>query len=59
MKHQDEIEKNEPPVREEELMQEILPLLEDYFIGEFSLNGKEILYRLPNGQRLIITAQTA
>lgn len=49
---------NEPPVKAEELMEEIFPLLQDYFIGEISLDGDGIVYKLPNGQIFRITAKT-
>lgn len=41
-------------VSAEELAQEILPLLEDYFIGDFSSEGGAITYRLPDGQTFVI-----
>lgn len=60
MSHQivDEIAKNEPPVQAETLLEEILPLMEEYFVGEVSLVGKELVYRMPNGQSFKITAES-
>ena len=48
--------KNEPAVSAESLLEEIYPLLQDYFRGEISLNKNGITYVLPNGQKFIITA---
>lgn len=55
--HYDELVKNESPIRAEELLEELLPLMEEYFIGEISLAGKELIYRMPNGQTFKIMAQ--
>ena len=54
----DELLKNEPPIKAESLLCEILPLMEEYFIGNLSFEGRAILYRLPNGQKFKITAQS-
>lgn len=48
--------KNEPKVSAEEILFELFPLLKDYFEGEFKLGEKEIIYSLPNGQQIYITA---
>lgn len=48
--------KNEPPVTACDLLAEIMPLLKDYFIGQFSLDGEGIKYTLLNGQRFKIFA---
>ncbi|MDE6411774.1 MAG: hypothetical protein K2L02_04475 [Clostridia bacterium] len=58
MDNQGEIEKNERPVCEDELTQEIFLLMKDYFNGKPYLRGKEIIYHLPNGQRFKISVQT-
>lgn len=39
------------------LLEEIKPLLEDYFVGETSSADGGILYRLPNGQSFLIKAE--
>ncbi len=59
MKNQDEIAKNELPVCEDDLTQEIFLLMKDYFNGKSYLSGKEIIYHLLNGQRFKITVQKA
>lgn len=58
MKNQsyDQIETQEPKIQAKELMEEIFPLAEEYFVGETSFDGQGIVYRLPNGQRFRITA---
>lgn len=52
----DEIAKNESPITAEELLGEIAPLIEEYFLGEVRFDGKEIVYRLPNGQKFRLSA---
>jgi len=54
---EEEILKNEKPVEAGELLEEIKPLLEDYFIGDVSCNGEGIVYTLPNGQKFILSAK--
>lgn len=56
---QNELAKNEPPIEAKDLLAEIEPLLDDYFVGEICLDGEGINYVMPNGQKFIITAQTA
>lgn len=51
------VAKNELPVTAQQVLTEILPLLRDYFVGDFSYGGQGILYRLPNGQRFYIAAR--
>ena len=51
-----ELAKGEPSVTGKALLEEILPLMEDYFVGEISLKGNGLVYRMPNGQRFVITA---
>lgn len=47
----------EPAVKPSELMEEILPLWQEYFLGEITLLNGAIRYRLPNGQVFEITAK--
>jgi len=56
---EEEIAKDEPSVTEEELLAEIMPLLEDYFVGEIFLQKQGITYHLPNGQNFILKAKLA
>lgn len=49
--------KNEPPIQAKDLLQEILPLMQDYFVGDITLEANGILYRLPNGQNFLISAK--
>ncbi len=51
-----DLAKKEPPVTAYELLQEIMPLLSDYFEGDISLTICGIAYSLPNGQKFIIKA---
>ena len=52
-----ELAKGEPPITAEELLLEIVPLIEEYFVGEFALEKEGMAYSLPNGQRFLITAK--
>ena len=52
-----ELAKGEPPITARDLLLEILPLLKEYFVGEFSMEECGIVYRLPNGQSFCITAK--
>ncbi len=56
---EEELIKNEQPVTAKDLLEEIKPLLEDYFIGDISFDGKVIVYTLPNGQKFILKAEEA
>ena len=56
-KTDDELLKEEPPIEAESLLQELAPLLDEYFIGNISLDGRAIFYRMPNGQKFKITAR--
>lgn len=58
-KFTEEFAKNEPPVAVDGLLAEIVPLLEDYFVGAISFVGKAIIYCLPNGQKFILKAEAA
>ena len=40
-----------------ELLEEIMLLFKDYFVGEITLSEKGIEYRLENGQSFIISIQ--
>ncbi|MGN1103964.1 MAG: hypothetical protein ACI4QI_03730 [Candidatus Coproplasma sp.] len=53
---QDEILRNEPQINAGDLLAEIIPLLKDYFIGQFTLDGDGITYALLNGQKFTISA---
>lgn len=53
---QDETLKNEPPINASDLLAEIIPLLKDYFIGQFTIDGDSITYALLNGQKFTISA---
>lgn len=55
----DKFIKNELPIKACSLLAEIKPLLEDYFVGEISLDDRGITYILPNGQRFILSAVEA
>jgi len=56
---EEEIAKREPPITEEELLAEMIPLLEECFVGEISLQKRSITYDLPNGQKFILRAEQA
>ena len=49
--------KNEPPFKGEELVEEIQPLLDDYFEGEFEFNGKVVVCKFANGQVFHLKAE--
>ncbi len=51
-----DLAKKEPPVTANELLEEIVPLLREYFEGDISLTICGIAYSLPNGQKFIIKA---
>ncbi|MGN0822781.1 MAG: hypothetical protein ACI4NG_03315 [Candidatus Gallimonas sp.] len=48
---------DEPPVTEQELLEEVVPLLDDYFVGKFILSDRAITYLMPNGQRFRLIAE--
>lgn len=54
---EDKFAKNEPPITTNDLLAEIKPLFEDYFIGEISFDGQNIAYCLPNGQKFKLSAE--
>ncbi|MGN0817788.1 MAG: hypothetical protein ACI4L9_02355 [Candidatus Coproplasma sp.] len=49
--------KCESKVAAAELIKEILPLLEDYFVGDFLYDGNTLTYVMPNGQRFNLKAE--
>ncbi|MDE6302797.1 MAG: hypothetical protein K2M36_04345 [Clostridia bacterium] len=49
--------RKEKPINAEQLLYEIVPLIEEYFIGGISLKGNDIVYQLPNGQVFCISAK--
>lgn len=49
--------KNEPPFKGEEFVEEIQPLLGDYFEGEFEFNGKVVVCKFANGQTFHLKAE--
>ena len=52
-----ELAKTEAPITQAELLQEIFPLMQEYFVGQMKCDRNSILYRLPNGQCFRITAK--
>lgn len=52
-----ELAKKEPPVAAGDLILEILPLMQDYFVGDVTFDKGAITYRMPNGQKFRITAK--
>ena len=52
-----ELAREEQPIEGKDLLLEILPLLQEYFVGEITLEERGIVYRLPNGQSFVITAK--
>ena len=56
---QDETLINEPPINASDLLAEIYPLLEDYFVGQITFDGDNITYALLNGQKFAISATEA
>ncbi len=55
----EELIKNEQPVTANDLLAEIEPLLNDYFVGKITSDENGITYCLPNGQKFIIKAEIA
>lgn len=59
-KHMDDervLARDEAPIQARDLLQEILPLMQDYFVGDITLEKDGILYRLPNGQNFLISVK--
>ncbi|MDE7296861.1 MAG: hypothetical protein K2N84_06295 [Clostridia bacterium] len=49
--------KDEPPFPADDLLQEIAPLLEDYFVAQVGMGTHSVTLFFPNGQKLKLTAQ--
>lgn len=49
--------KKEPPITGGELLAEIKPLLDEYFLGEAVQEGEYLIYRMPNGQTWRLSAE--
>ena len=45
----------EKPIDSKDLLAEIFPLLDDYFIGEFALTNESIIMNMLNNQKFEIT----
>ncbi|MDE7215084.1 MAG: hypothetical protein K2N68_04545 [Clostridia bacterium] len=56
---ENETAKKEPPVAAKDLLEEIMPLLSDYFEGYIKLENYGIAYGMPNGQKFIFKAEEA
>ena len=54
-----QIAQNESPIDSKQLLAEILPIIEDYFVGNIKFEGQHIAYEMPNGQIFYITAKIA
>ena len=52
----DEFLQNEPQIEGNELLQEIAPILRDYFEGDINVYSFGMIYRMPNGQKYVINA---
>ena len=48
---------NEDLISGEQLLLEIAPLIEEYFLGSVLFDGQCISYQMPNGQIFNITAK--
>ncbi len=46
---------NEREIKTEELILELKPLIEDYFIGSFKVQGNKLNIEFLNGQNFILT----
>ena len=49
---------NEKKVMSNEVLEELEPIMKDYFAGKISFKKTKILYRLPNGQVFRILARS-
>ena len=56
---ENETAKKEPPVAAKNLLEEIYPLLGDYFEGDISMESRGIFYSMPNGQKFILKFEEA
>lgn len=52
----DETAENEPSIKPSDLLAELIPLLDHYFVGEITFDGENITYALLNGQKFTISA---
>ena len=52
-KYEELIAANEPPVSPQDLLDEIEPILKDYFVGQFHRGGNGLFYKLPNNQTFV------
>ncbi len=52
-----EMAKKEPLVAAKDVLEEIYPLLGDYFEGNIKMDSRDIFYSMPNGQKIIISAR--
>ena len=52
-----EMAKKESLVEAKDVLEEIYPLLDDYFEGNISMENRDIFYSMPNGQKFIISAK--
>lgn len=50
----DKFSKKEPRITSQNLIAELKPLLNNYFIGDVSLGYDGIVYTMPNGQTFLI-----
>ncbi|MDE7159102.1 MAG: hypothetical protein K2N74_05960 [Clostridiales bacterium] len=48
---------HEPDVSAQDFLAELVPLLSDYFEGKIAIINGSVFYFLPNGQKIILTAQ--
>lgn len=49
--------KNEAPFPASDLLQEIAPLLEDYFVAEPETEEHALILKFPNGQKFRLSAE--
>ena len=52
-----EMAKKEPLVAAKDVLEEIYPLLGDYFEGNIKMDSRDIFYSMPNGQKIILSAK--
>ncbi len=52
-----EAAKNEGQIKVSELIEEIKPVLKDYFVGYITGGHNAIVYRTPNGQTFLISVR--
>lgn len=49
--------RNEPPFPATDILEELMPLLGEYFEAVFEFNGKEITASFLNGEKIILKAE--